>query len=76
MKMQPMLEKQFGSLLLHGIDPLPASPMSIDDDIPTMPFIGSASALGTGSISPADRNAPRTKNINKRRIGPHSMRAG
>lgn len=74
MKMQPMLEKQFGKVLLHGIGTFPASPMSIDADIPIIPSIGTASAVGAGIVNPAHKNAPRTRNMNKRRISPNRIR--
>ena len=70
MKMHPMVEKQFGRLFLHGIGTAPVSPMSIANDIPAMPLVGAAAAVGMDCPRPAHRNAARTNIMNQRWIGP------
>ena len=72
-KMHPMLEKQCGRLLLHGIGILPLSAMSTAIDIPAMPPGGAASAFGTDCPRPAHKKAPRTKSMNQCRVEPNRM---
>ena len=68
MKMPPMSEKPFGRLLLRGIVTLPVSIA-----IAAVPLIGAASALDKTRPKSAHRDAPITKDVNHRWIGPIVM---